>query len=54
MIDYACDTLAGIRWTRTDVSRFLGEYLSTPKPQIVFDPPRRALSPAAFDRNNFV
>lgn len=48
MIDYACDTLAGIRWTRAEVSRFLGEYLSTPKPQIVFKPPRRALSPAAF------
>jgi len=48
MIDYACDTLAGIRWTRAEVGRFLAEYLSTPKPQVVFAPPRRALSPAAF------
>jgi len=49
MLDFAADRLARIRWTRRDVARFLGEYLSTPKPQTVFDPPRRALGRAAFD-----
>jgi 50S ribosomal protein L16 3-hydroxylase len=49
MIDYAQGTLARIRWTRGDVGRFLGEYLSTPKPQVVFHAPRPALSPAAFN-----
>jgi len=49
MIDYAAATLARIRWTRTDVRRFLGEYLSTPKPQITFRAPRRALGRAAFE-----
>jgi len=48
LIDYAQETFSRIRWTRADVGRFLGEYLSTPKPQLLFDPPRRALSPAAF------
>jgi 50S ribosomal protein L16 3-hydroxylase len=49
MLDYAADTLARIRWTRRDVARFLGEYLSTPKPQIVFRPPPRPLARAAFE-----
>ena len=33
--------LARIRWTRGDVSAFLGCYLSTPKPNVVFSPPGR-------------
>jgi len=49
MVEYAAATLARIRWTRRDVARFLGEYLSTPKPQIVFQPPRRPLGRAAFE-----
>jgi 50S ribosomal protein L16 3-hydroxylase len=32
--------LARIRWTRGDVEEFLGRYLSTPKPTIVFSPIR--------------
>jgi 50S ribosomal protein L16 3-hydroxylase len=48
MVDYAAETLARIRWTRRDVARFLGEYLSTPKPQVVFHAPRRPLARAAF------
>ena len=48
MVDYASETLARIRWTRRDVARFVGEYLSTPKPQVVFHPPHRPLPPAAF------
>jgi len=32
--------LARIRWTRGDVDEFLGRYLSTPKPNVVFTPSR--------------
>jgi len=40
--------LSRIRWTRADVERFLGEYLSMPKPHVVFRPgrARRALRSA--------
>jgi 50S ribosomal protein L16 3-hydroxylase len=40
--------LARIRWRRRDVERFIGEYLSEPKPQVSFAPPSRALSARAF------
>ena len=33
---FAARTLARIRWGRADVERFLGRYLTTPKPQVVF------------------
>ena len=36
MIDFAQRALRRIRWTRSDVARFLGEYLTEPKPHIVF------------------
>lgn len=38
MIDYAARTLARIRWSRGDVERFLGEYLTMPKGHVVFRP----------------
>jgi 50S ribosomal protein L16 3-hydroxylase len=50
MVDYAFATLARIHWRRADVARFLGAYLSTPKPQVDFHPPRRALGRADFDK----
>jgi 50S ribosomal protein L16 3-hydroxylase len=37
-----------IRWGARDVARFLGEYLSTPKPQTVFSRPRAPRPPARF------
>jgi 50S ribosomal protein L16 3-hydroxylase len=40
--------LDGIRWTRRDVARFLGGYLTEPKPHVFFSPPRPALSRARF------
>jgi len=49
MIAYAADAVARIRWSRADVTRFLAEYLTTPKPQVVFRAPRPALGRAAFD-----
>jgi 50S ribosomal protein L16 3-hydroxylase len=42
MIDYAGKTLARIRWSRDDVGTFLGEYLTMPKPHVVFRPRRTA------------
>jgi 50S ribosomal protein L16 3-hydroxylase len=33
--------LDGIRWDGNDIVRFLGTYLTEPKPHVLFDPPRR-------------
>ena len=41
MVDRVQGMLNGIRWGKADVARFLGEYLTEPKPHIVFEPPRR-------------
>ncbi len=35
------EMLQGVRWNSDDIARFLGTYLTEPKPHIVFDPPRR-------------
>jgi 50S ribosomal protein L16 3-hydroxylase len=40
LIAFAEHALGAIRWTGRDVARFLGEYLSTPKAQVVFVPQR--------------
>jgi 50S ribosomal protein L16 3-hydroxylase len=40
--------LAGVRWSDAFVSRFLGCYLSEPKPSVFFEPPSRPLGLAAF------
>jgi 50S ribosomal protein L16 3-hydroxylase len=40
--------LAGVRWSDALVSRFLGCYLSEPKPSVFFEPPLRPLGLAAF------
>jgi len=36
MVRYAAKALARIRWSRSDVAAFIGEYLSMPKPHVVF------------------
>jgi 50S ribosomal protein L16 3-hydroxylase len=43
LVAFAAQALARIRWTRGDVERFLGEYLTLPKGHVVFEPrpPRR-------------
>ncbi|MEA3194806.1 MAG: ribosomal protein 3-hydroxylase [Betaproteobacteria bacterium] len=38
MLAFAGKLLSKIRWTRDDVARFLGEYLTQPKPHVVFRP----------------
>jgi len=40
MVEQVADMLQGVRWQSQDVARFLGSYLSEPKPHVVFDPPR--------------
>jgi 50S ribosomal protein L16 3-hydroxylase len=40
--------LAGVRWSDAMVRRFLGCYLSEPKPGVFFEPPSRPLGLAAF------
>jgi len=42
--------LARIRWTRGDVAEFLGRFLSTPKPNIVFSPSKRRFPRGIGDR----
>jgi 50S ribosomal protein L16 3-hydroxylase len=40
--------VARIRWNRATVARFLGAWLSEPKPTVFFDPPETDLTRAAF------
>lgn len=48
MIRQTRDAFRKIRWTARDVSRFLGEYLSAPKPHVVFSRSRRKPSQERF------
>jgi 50S ribosomal protein L16 3-hydroxylase len=41
-------TLSQVPWTERTMARFLGTYLSEPKPTVRFAPPRAPLPPAAF------
>jgi 50S ribosomal protein L16 3-hydroxylase len=50
LLRHAAATLRRIRWGRGDVDIFLGRYLTTPKPHVVFRHPRRPLARAAFAR----
>jgi len=44
------EMLARIQWAQHDVTEFLGQYLSEPKPHVVFDYPDEELTPAAFKK----
>jgi 50S ribosomal protein L16 3-hydroxylase len=48
MVRAAAAVLRRIRWSDGDVARFLGEFLSSPKPHVVFTRPRRPEPPARF------
>jgi 50S ribosomal protein L16 3-hydroxylase len=50
MIDRVSDMLSAVRWQREDVARFLGDYLSEPKPQVFFVPPEPPLPRKDFAR----
>jgi 50S ribosomal protein L16 3-hydroxylase len=43
--------LRKVTWNRAATARFLGIFLSEPKPDVYFDPPVRALSAAAFAKS---
>jgi 50S ribosomal protein L16 3-hydroxylase len=49
MLQEAAAVARGIRWSRRDLAGFLGEFLSAPKPQIVFSRPRRPHSSTRFN-----
>ncbi len=46
--DYAASALSELAWDDRAVSRFVGAYLTEPKPAVAFAPPRRALGRRAF------
>lgn len=48
MVERVAEIVDAIRWRKRDVAEFLGCYLSEPKPSVVFEPPARPLSEAAF------
>jgi len=50
MLEHAASALARLRWSRTDVADFLGEYLSAPKLHVSFTARRRAMARPAFAR----
>jgi 50S ribosomal protein L16 3-hydroxylase len=50
MQDACAAMLRKIRWSDVDVARFLGSYLSEPKPQVVFTRPERPMPLGAFSR----
>ncbi len=48
MLEKVSEVLLRIRWGKSDVERFLGIYLSEPKPHLFFDPPDRPISEKRF------
>ena len=50
MIDRVMKEMEKVRFNRSDVMHFLGQYLSEPKPNVFFTSPSRALSPLQFER----
>ena len=45
MLDRVARELRKVEFTADDIAIFLGEYLSSPKPSVMFDPPQRPLTP---------
>lgn len=50
MIDRVMKEMEKVRFTRSDVMHFLGEYLSEPKPSVFFDSPPKSLSSSQFEK----
>ena len=51
MVDHAVRVLGRIRWSRRDVTDFLGRHLSEPRREAVFEAPARVPGRAAFMRS---
>ena len=50
LVDYAAAATERIRWSREDVSAFLGSYLSEPKDSVTFERPRHPAALGEFKR----
>jgi len=50
MLKRTAQVLEGLRWSAADVADFAGRYLTEPKPNVVFERPRRPLSQPEFSR----
>lgn len=50
MIDRVMQEMEKVRFNRSDVMHFLGQYLSDPKPSVFFDSPAKSLSPLQFEK----
>jgi 50S ribosomal protein L16 3-hydroxylase len=50
MIEHAARAMQAIRWTPAELREFAGRFLSDPKPQAYFTPPRKPLARAQFAR----
>lgn len=48
MLQRLGSVIDSIHWDEADIRDFLGTYLSEPKPNVFFDPPRRPMSAEAF------
>jgi 50S ribosomal protein L16 3-hydroxylase len=48
MVETTENWLKSVSWNREDIARFVGRYLSEPKPTVVFDGPARSLDAAGF------
>jgi 50S ribosomal protein L16 3-hydroxylase len=51
MIERVESMIGTLHWRRSDVARFLGQFLTEPKPQVWFTPPSQPLSLAKFTRH---
>ena len=54
LLSYGMRVLNRIRWSRGDLERFLGEYLSEPKPHVVFKPASSRRTTSAMMRRSLV
>ena len=50
MLEFARSAFDNLRWSAADVEQFLGEFLSTPKPSVVYEAPARIPSVEQFGR----
>ncbi|MEK6594171.1 MAG: cupin domain-containing protein [Pseudomonadota bacterium] len=48
MVEQMRRVMARIDWNERDIAQFAGQYLTEPKPHVVFDPPRRPLARRSF------
>jgi 50S ribosomal protein L16 3-hydroxylase len=50
MVEQVIEQMEKMRFTKEDVTQFLGAYLSEPKPSVFFSSPKRVLSPTQFEK----